>query len=153
MAETGIDAKLTLIAGGLYDISIDSVGDIETEDFFDTAILVSLFAERRATESEVPESHRRRGWIGNERTPGIEIGSSLWQFDQSRLTSDTINGVRSAASEGLVWFVEDDLLDAVESVEPVVTTTGLSLELTLRRPNGLVEKRFFDLWQNTGIAA
>ena len=42
------DAVLAADSTGLYDFSLDASGDILTEDFFDTAILMSLFCERRA---------------------------------------------------------------------------------------------------------
>jgi phage gp46-like protein len=147
----GIDACLEEIAGGLYDIQLDSAGDIQSQDFFDTALLVSLFAERRANESEVLESRLRRGWIGNECTPGFEIGSKLWLFEQSRLTGSTINGVSSVLLEALRWFIDDGFLESIDGVNPIVTTHGLSAEITLRRPNSQVEKRFFVLWDNTAI--
>ena len=51
-----VDAVLIESANG-FDFNIGSNGDIETENFFDTAILMSIFCERRATASEVPESH------------------------------------------------------------------------------------------------
>ena len=71
----GIDACLEDLGNGAYDIQIASNGDILTQDFFDTYILVSLFSNRRANESEVLVPELRGGWIGNESTPGFEQGS------------------------------------------------------------------------------
>jgi phage gp46-like protein len=139
----GIDACLEEIDGGLYDIQLDSAGDILSGDFFDTAILVSLFAERRANESEVLESEHRRGWIGNESTPGFEIGSKLWLFEQSRLTSTTINGVSSAARQALEWLIDDEFAESIDAVDARIIDGGLGLDVTTRRPNSCVERRFF----------
>ena len=61
------DALLTIdTTTQLYDINIDTQGDIETADFFDTSILYSLFGERRANTDEIVDARSRRGWIGSQ---------------------------------------------------------------------------------------
>ena len=147
----GIDVCLQEIAGRLYDISFDSEGDILSNDAFDTAILVSLFAERRANESEVPEASRRRGWVGNEDTPGTEMGSKLWLYEQSRLTRDAVSGIGIAARNALQWLVDDGFADAIEGINPIPTSEGVRLEVVIRRPNSKTERRFYDLWQVTAL--
>ena len=146
----GIDATLTELDGGLYDISIDSFGDIATADSFDTAILVSLLSDRRADASEVAQSERRRGWIGNESTPGQEMGSKLWLYEQSRATRTVLNAIAGVARDALEWLVEDDFAVALSDVEVAVTPTGMTLAITIRRPNSQVDRRFFTLWDCTG---
>lgn len=148
----GIDARLQVIDGGLYDLQLANNGDIESADFFDTAILVSLFAERRANESEVFEASMRRGWIGNESTPGFEIGSKIWLYEQSRLTRTSINGMTVAISQALQWFIDSGYAVSIGDIELIVTTTGLDLSFTIRRPNSKVEKRYYTLWDNTAIS-
>lgn len=147
----GIDVVLTKNADGIFDISIDEEGDIETADAFDTLILMSLFCERRASSSEVLESQRRRGWIGNESTPGFEIGSKLWLFEQSRINRNTLNGITTAADEALqAELVDDNIADSVTSSATLSNGT-ITLITIITRPNSKVEKRFFPLWENTGI--
>ncbi len=146
----GIDAKLTSV-GELYDFSIDSNGDIESEDFFDTAILVSLFAEKRANESEVLNPLFRRGWIGNEVTPGFEIGSKIWLYEQSRLTNSVLNGITTATKQALQWLVDDGFAVSIDDVEAFVTETGINLTVIIRRPNSKVDKRYYTLWDNTAL--
>ena len=63
--------------GNLYDISIDSVGDIESEDSFDSIIITSLFTDARADKNQVVDPSRRRGWIGNVVGEFI-LGSTIW---------------------------------------------------------------------------
>lgn len=148
----GIDAVLQELPGGIYDLKIGFDGDIETEDSFDTAVVVSLLSDRRANESEVVDSSRRRGWIGNEVTPDFEIGSKIWIFEQARLTRTTMNGIADAARDALQWFVDDDLVVAIRNVQVVVAGRDqIGLEVTIERSPSQVEKRFFTLWENTGI--
>lgn len=148
----GIDLTLDPLEGGIFDLRIGFDGDLETRDFFDTAIVVSLFGDRRANESEVAESSRRRGWIGNEQTPGVEMGSKLWLFEQTRLTRTTMNQIEDAARAALQWLVDDGLAVAITEVRAVPTGVGsLALDLTIERSPSVVERRYFELWQNTGV--
>jgi len=144
------DAVLTKV-NGIYDISIDAHGDIVTEEFFDTSILMSLFCEQRATESEVPVSKNRRGWIGNEETPGFEIGSKIWLYDQSRLTRSVLNSISSVATSSLQWMIDDGFAISVKA-DAVITNNGVDILITIERPNSSVEKRNYKLWENTGNA-
>jgi len=148
----GIDACLKQIAGDLYDVDIGVNGDILSVDFFDTAIIVSLFAERRADESEVVESRLRRGWIGNEGTPNFEIGSKIWLYEQSRLTRTVLNGITIAARQALQTLVDEGFATQIKSVDAVITTTGISLNVIINRPNSKVDKRYFTLWDNTALS-
>ena len=149
----GIDAVLQELPGGIYDLKIGFDGDLETEDTFDTAILVSLFTDARADESQVPESHRRRGWIGNENTPDFEIGSTLWvDLEQGRITRAALNRIEEGARRALQWFVDDELAVAVSDVLAISPAAGkLTLELTIQRTTSKVEKRHFELWNQTGV--
>ncbi len=144
------DAVLTPDATGLYDFSLDSSGDIFTENFFDTSILMSLFCERRATPSEMPASHLRRGWIGNESTPDFEIGSKLWLFEQSRLRREVLNGIGSVAVESLQWMIDDSISLELSTNASLESSNSIVLLVIITRPNSRVERRKFELWKETG---
>lgn len=149
----GIDAVLVMDEVGVWDCQIDDNGDIETTDSLDTALMTSLFTDSRADSSEVPDASMRRGWIGNESTPGIEIGSKLWLYDQSRLTGDAISGARDVAQLSLQWLIEDGIANAVSTSASVNSSgTGIALEVRVERPVGQVENRYYDLWENTGVS-
>lgn len=156
MAERGIDAKLQRLSNGVYDIQIDKSGDIATEDSFDTAIIVSLLSDRRASPDEILESQRRRGWIGNEATPGFEIGSKLWLFEQTRITRTIMNQMVDAAREALEWMVDAGLAISIRSVEveplpPSSPIVGVQLTVDILRSVSKVEQRLFQLWDITGV--
>lgn len=145
------DAVLTVNATTqLYDISIDTDGDILTDDFFDTSLLYSIFGERRANESEVSESRLRRGWIGNE-GKDFENGSKLWLFEQARVTQTNLNRIADEARKSLQWLVDDGFAVSIDEVNATVKNGKVTLEIVIRRSRSEVERRFFDLWKNTGI--
>ncbi len=149
--EATTDAILSRTENAKWDLTIDGTGDILTADFFDTAMLMSIFAEKRASESEVPESRFRRGWIGNESfTDDFEIGSKIWLFEQARIDRDTLNGITSAAIEGLEWFLTRGF--ALNLIVNTVLVAGtVTLEVEIFRPNSKVDRRFFDLWDGSGV--
>jgi phage gp46-like protein len=142
---SGIDAKLYKEDWG-WDFRLDANGDIETEDAFDAAIIVSLFTDARADESEVFLPQMRRGWIGNEATPGVEMGSKLWLYHQSKLTDDVRVRMADEAKSALQWMVDDGYADSVTA-----EMLGTELTVTIFRPHSQVEKRHYDLWSGTGV--
>lgn len=148
----GIDAVLQVLSGGIYDIKIGFDGDIETKDSFDTYILVALFTDRRAGASEIVVSNYRRGWIGNEYTPGFEMGSKLWIYlEMPRLTKTVQNKIQTEAINALQSLVSEGLAQAIRGAELEFISDGVSLVVDIQRTPSQVEKRYFDLWQNTGV--
>ena len=146
----GVDAVLVRLPSGIYDIQIGFDGDIATADAFDTAIILSLLTDARADASLVAESHRRRGWVGNERTPGFEVGSTMWTFEQARFTRGVGDRLTDVARDALQWLVDNNHAVAVRSAEVVLADDQVRLTVDIVRANGRVEKLSFDLWENTG---
>lgn len=129
-----------------YDFQIDDDGDIKTIDSFETALLMSLFCERRAQASEVPDSHRRRGWIGN--TGEFENGSKLWLYEQARVTRSTLIAIETAVYNGLQWLLDDNLAVNLE-VSAELKNSNITITAIIERPNSKVERRYYDLWNST----
>ena len=145
------DVKLDKPAGSqYYDLSLDDNGDLTNGDFFDTSLQYSILGEQRATASEVTVSEFRRGWLGNENST-YENGSKVWLYKQARLNRTALNDLQTAASNGLKWLVEDNLLESIEVKALTRKGVGL-LEIKLFRFNSKVDIRFFELWNNTGVS-
>ena len=152
MAHAKLDAVLNVSPVSnevLYDFKIGPNGDIETEDQLDTAILVSLFTDRRASSAEVVKPQYRRGWIGDLETPADLYGSMLWLFEQSRLTGSVAAKIGSFGKLALDWMVRDGIATEV-SARAIVKTTRVDLKVDLKKPNSPAEARSFALWENTG---
>ena len=143
------DVRIIQSSSSLWDLTLDSSGDLDSGDFFDSSLAYSLLGERRASPSEVPTSSRRRGWIGNE-GQGFENGSKLWLYEQSRLTRSTLNAIQSEAVDALLWLVEEGYAVNVQAFASL-SGGNIVLEVFIYRFNSIVERRFFELWQNTGV--
>ena len=110
-----VDLKLTKDSEGTYDINFQANGDFELEEGFDTAILMSLFQNKRLAESEQPIPQYRGGWWGNllNDDENYQIGSKLWALD-GRRTQNTLNQAIDFARDCLQWFIDDGLLKDIE---------------------------------------
>ena len=142
------DAILTTDSGA-YDFTLDANGDIATAEFFDTSILYSLFGERRASADEVVDPQRRRGWIGNG---DIENGSKIWLFSQARLTRTNMNRIGDEAKKALQWMVDDGFAVSIDDPTVTISRGRLLLGVVIRRSRDRIDRRLYDIWENTGRA-
>lgn len=144
------DVALSKTADGYYDISIGEDGDVVKTDSFDTALLLSIFCERRADASEVPEPQRRRGWIGNL-FGAVEYGSKLWLLYQARLTVNNVNRARGYLEQALSWLVDFGYLRrVVVQTRRDLDTGSLIADIQLQRFDDKIDERSYTLWDNTG---
>lgn len=135
---------------GYYDFDWTETGDISTAQTLDTYILMSIFEEVRATPAEVPESNKRRGWIGNESTPGFEQGSKAWLFEQERITGSVLAELGVVIRNGLQRLIDDGIAVSVEVETPFLRNGKVCVNINLGRDGSKVDRRFFELWNNTG---
>lgn len=134
--------------GQTYDITLSEEGDLGNGDFLDTSILYSIYGERRASESEVPISSLRRGWIGNE-GKDFENGSKGWLFEQARRTQSNLNELAGVLQDSLSWLVDDGFLERV-NVRVFLESGFTKAHISLYRFNSEVDHRYYLLWENTG---
>ena len=86
----------------------------------ETAVLLSLFSDRRAEPDEAPPdgSDDRRGWWADAypAAVGDRLGSRLWLLSRSKGTAAVLALARSYAEEALAWLVEDGVAERVEVI-------------------------------------
>ncbi len=153
MPDAKIDAVLNREPIGdevLFDFQIGPDGDILTEDQLDTAIIVSLFTDRRAEPHEVQKPQLRRGWIGDLETPEVLWGTTLWLLEQARLASKTATLAKGAAQAGLDWMVRDGIAVSV-STRAFVEDQTMRLIVDITKPNSKTESFMVSLWEKTGV--
>ena len=107
-------------------------GDLAPDDGLETAVILSLFTDRRAREDDpLPDgSADRRGWWGDAYPPaearaGQEhIGSRLWLLEREKDTQDVVNRARDYAEEALQWLVDDGIAEHIEVMAGWVEQNG-----------------------------
>jgi len=144
-----LDLAIELNEDGIYDLVIEN-GQFKQTDTFDTAILITFFAERRANATEQPINELRRGWWGNELSDieGFEIGSKLWLLEQSRNTDLTLSLAVNYTKQAFDWFVDDQLLQNIV-VSGERSRDGIAITIQMERSGDVVGTSFFNLWENT----
>ena len=135
--------------GNLYDISINSVGDIESEDSFDSIIITSLFTDARADKNQVVDPSRRRGWIGNVVGEFI-LGSTIWVYGQLRNRKIEFQEIASAALFSLQHLKDDNRANSINAKMGLDNGKAV-LDILIKRPDNKVDHKFFNLWENTGV--
>lgn len=143
------DVRLSWDSGLMEgDFSFDFVAqDLDPDAGLETAVLVSLFTDRRAKEDDVlPDSNNldRRGWwgdLGSPKVEGDQIGSRLWLLGREKTLESVLTKAKKYAEESLNWMIEDGV---VKSIEVEVERQGpigldrLALLVRVFRPDGTV---------------
>ncbi|PSJ23572.1 hypothetical protein CVH10_01535 [Halomonas sp. ND22Bw] len=115
-------------------------GDLETDDGLETAVIVSLFTDRRALDDDrLPaEADDRRGWWGDVAPPveGDQTGSRLWLLAREKRTADVLNRAREYTREALAWLLEDRVATRVEVDVEYLDVDWLALLVEIHRPDG-----------------
>lgn len=132
-------------------------GDLATDEGLETAVIVSLFSDRRADDGEaLPDgSTDRRGWWADARDD--RLGSLLWLLSREKQMAVVLERARAYATQALAWLIADRVAAAVD-VRAAFTRPGwLGLAVTITRPTGdQVAYRFEGTWraeaQRAGLA-
>lgn len=139
---------------GCADISrVEYDGDLETDGGLETAVLLSLFTDRRAEPDDKPPSGDdtdRRGWWADEfaEKTGDLFGSRLWLLDRSTLTSETVLRAEEYVREALAWMLEDRIVASLD-VEIETKADRLLIGVGLQRPGrDPVSFRFAHTWDH-----
>lgn len=137
--------------GETCDLALDS-NDLLLEEGLQTAVLISLFSDRRARSDDLlpGATDDRRGWWGDA-WPEVEadqIGSRLWLLSREKEVPETLRKAREYAQEALAWLVDDGICARVEIAVSVPRRGVLGLVVTLYRRDGRTENYQYDvIWE------
>lgn len=137
-----------------YDITFEN-GDLKRESGIETAVLLSLFTDRRAEEDdELPDPNKldRRGWWGDlAEDQEDQIGSRLWLLERAKATQEVRNLAQQYIEEALEWMIEDGVAQSIEvatEIQGEVWNRRLAFEVKIRKIDGNEEVlKFDDLWE------
>lgn len=130
-------------------------GDLEREEGLGTAVLMSLFSDRLADDSDNYDNNDKKGWWADALLPdeGDLIGSRLYLLDRAKTLPNTEVKAKEYIYEALEWMIDDGI---AEEVEIDTFTFGeswnkrLGAVIKIYRTSGNLEQfKFNDLWSNT----
>lgn len=127
-------------------------GDMATDAGMETAVIISLFTDRRAGEDdELPATETdRRGWWGNTyELRGDEIGSKLWLLRREKQMDVVARRAEGYAREALKWLVEDKVAKRVDVAGSIPRPGWLLLDIKIWRPDATLKNFKYDYnWQS-----
>lgn len=134
---------------GCGDIAFDQVG-LRGETGLATAVLLSLFLDRRAEEGDQPRPDDPRGWWGDSLNldPSERWGSRLWLLERGKAIEADRLRAEEYAKEALKWLVADGLVKSVEVEAKLGAKGRIGVLVILTKPDGKSENHAFeDFWK------
>lgn len=111
--------------------------DLLTDNSIETAVIISLFTDRRAQPSDpLPDrTTDRRGWWADSfrKRP---IGSRLWLLGREKTLASVLERARTYADEALAWMQPAGLVTTVTCTATRVSHDRLQLSVSLVLPDG-----------------
>lgn len=129
------------------DLGVES-NDLVPDDGLKTAVLLSLFTDRRAEDGDqlpAGETDRRGWWAdGVPVVAGDQMGSRLWLLAREKQTPAIRERLQKYAAEALQWLVDDKVAERVEVAAEFPAPGMYTLEVEVFRPHGDPAKYRFD---------
>ena len=133
MADLQIAWNNTIGAGDLCVVG----ADLQDDDGLQTAILVSLFTDRRVREEELPPgANSRRGWWGDRlEDDGDQIGSKLWLLRREKASTAVLARAEGYCREALAWMLTDGVATAVSVAVEYTRRGWMLIRVVITLPN------------------
>lgn len=138
------DVKLRLVDGqGVLTILGD---DLEGDPGLETAVLISLFTDARATDEDVlpDNSGDRRGWWADN-----ELGSKLWLLGRSKNTPDLPERISDYCRKALQWMIDEGVAKYVNVSVTSKDRESQNFVVDIVKPSGdKITFRYGVIWDN-----
>lgn len=129
-------------------------GGLDTSRPMGSAVLISLFTDRRAPEGWRPEVTDRRGyWADTVEVagqPARELGSHLWLLRNEVTSPENAVLARFYAEEALAWLTQDGVAAKVNVTSGILENPRrgiwLAVEILGRDGAQVYQQRFDSLW-------
>jgi phage gp46-like protein len=126
--------------------------DLERDDGLQSAVIISLFTDRRASAEQIPVELPQddlRGYWGDisNATPSDQTGSLLWLLAREKQLPQVLSRAQQYCREALAWMVEDLVATRVEVTAQFVAQGWMLILVDIFRPTGSpVRYRFNYEW-------
>jgi phage gp46-like protein len=124
--------------------------DLEIDLGLETAIILSLFSDQRAEKDSIPPDGSRdlRGWWGDV-TQEDAIGSKLWLLFREKVTSNTREKFKAAASASLQWMLDDGVASSIDVTIASLSEESIDFIVKVTKPalGNSINFRYYYNWQ------
>ncbi len=142
------DLKLTLTDAMTFDLAmLDQGVDFATEDGLETAVILSIFLDRRAADDDViPDgtNNRRGSWLDDYAPKsGFHLGSKLWLLSREKTLPTVLARCKQYLEDALQWLVDDGIAELVDVTTSWAAAGVLRFEVVVDgAPSGRYQKTF-----------
>ncbi|MHC8366304.1 phage GP46 family protein [Pseudomonas sp. ZT5P21] len=126
--------------------------DLARDDGLETAVIISLFTDRRASPEQIPVELPQddlRGYWGDisNATPSDQTGSLLWLLAREKQLPQVLGRAQQYCREALAWMIEDLVATRVEVTAEFIAQGWMLILVDIFRPTGSpVRYRFNYEW-------
>jgi phage gp46-like protein len=119
-------------------------GDLAIDRGLSSAVLLSIFVDRRATADDlIPPEEDPRGW---PLEPADDRwGSKFWLLERAKATTENLALARASALEALAWLVEDEIAESVDVRVELAERERLYVEIDVVRGKA---RRWPQVWES-----
>jgi phage gp46-like protein len=115
--------------------------DLERDDGLETAVIISLFTDRRASAEQIPPEYPQddlRGYWGDitNASASDQTGSLLWLLAREKETPQTLSRAEQYCREALAWMIEDLVSTRIEVTASYYSRGWMLLVVDIYRPAG-----------------
>ncbi|MCY0854349.1 phage GP46 family protein [Cupriavidus sp. D39] len=106
-------------------------------DDLQTAMLISLFTDRMADDSDVIPggTNDPRGWWGDDGQT-VKIGSRLWLLSREKQTQETLQRAYDYIVEALQWLIDDGVVAKFDVLVEWTKTGELGAHVVAYKQDG-----------------
>lgn len=126
--------------------------DLAREDGLETAVIISLFTDRRASPEQIPVELPQddlRGYWGDvsNAASSDQTGSLLWLLAREKQLPQVLSRAQQYSREALAWMVDDLVATRVEVMTEFIAQGWMLITVDIFRPTGSpVRYRFNYEW-------
>lgn len=126
--------------------------DLARDDGLETAVIISLFTDRRASPEQIPVELPQddlRGYWGDisNATPSDQTGSLLWLLAREKQLPQVLGRAEQYCREALAWMIEDLVATRVEVTAEFIAQGWMLILVDIYKPTGSpVRYRFNYEW-------
>ena len=134
------------------DLVLDGEIDLSSDAGLETAVVISLFSDRRAGDEELPAGETRlKGWWGDSvsEIENDQIGSKLWLLYREKHLSEVAKRAKEYVEDALLWLTETRVASKVEVETELLEGGMLGIRARILRPgtNTATEFRYNYNWK------
>jgi phage gp46-like protein len=142
------DFKLFEEAGYFFDFSVDEFGKTAQGAEIESAVIISIFTDRRANPTDEVIGGDYKGWWADTYYQDI-IGSRLWTLRRRKATQEVLRLAKEIIIECLQWLVDDGVVDRVEVENEWSRNDPNRMNMAIRiyKPDGTdIEFKYEEKW-------